>query len=179
MTRLDHNRGLAQLAEKLNVSVSEIERFVIWGNHSDTQYPDISHTTVKGQPAQKLIDEKWNNDVFIPTVAKRGAAIIAARGSSSAASAANAAIDQMRDWARGSSGGWVSMAVWTGTDSKSTPYGTTSEIYYSYPVICANGNYQIVPNVPIDQASAKRMQATNDELVKERSDAGELAVRQK
>jgi len=179
MTRLDHNRGLAQLAEKLNVSVCEIERFAIWGNHSDTQYPDISHTTVKGQPAKKLIDEKWNNDVFIPTVAKRGAAIIAARGSSSAASAANAAIDQMRDWARGSSGGWVSMAVWTGTDSKSTPYGTTSEIYYSYPVICANGNYQIVPNVPIDQASAKRMQATNDELVKERSDAGELAVRQK
>jgi len=176
MTRLDHNRGLAQLAERLNVNVSDIKNFAIWGNHSDSQFPDINNTTVKGKPARQLInDDKWVSDTFIPKVAKRGAEIIKARKSSSAASAANAAIDQMRDWTLGSNGEWVSMAVYTGDKGEKAPYGSNgvdSELYYSYPVICEGGNYKIVEGLKIDEESQRRMKATNDELVKERSDAG-------
>jgi len=176
MTRLDHNRGLAQLAKKTGCRVSEIERFCIWGNHSSTQYPDISHTQIKGKWAKELVDQKWTTDTFIPTVQQRGAAIIAARGSSSAASAANAALEHMRDWVHGTNGKWTSMGVWTG-NHRVGPYGTTPDLFYSFPVVCSKGDYAIVQNVPIDPFSAERMSKTNDELVAERRDCGELATR--
>lgn len=159
MTRLDHNRGIAQLADKLNCKVTDIERFAIWGNHSATQYPDISHAQVKGKWVKELVDEKWVKDTFIPKVQQRGAEVIAARGSSSAASAANAAIEHMRDWVKGTNGQWTSMAVWTGNGNVGD-YGTGSDIYYSFPVVCAGGEYTIVQNVPIDKFSADRMQKT-------------------
>jgi len=175
MTRLDHNRGLAQLAQKTNCLVTEIERFAIWGNHSSTQYPDVSHTQIKGKWAKDLVDAAWVKDTFIPKVQQRGAAIIAARGSSSAASAANAAIEHMRDWVQGTNGQWTSMAVWTG--EKGGPYGAAADIYYSYPVVCQNGQYTVVQNVPVDKFSAERMEATNKELVAEKKDVGPLAQR--
>eukprot|EP01089_Gocevia_fonbrunei_P021682 TRINITY_DN850_c0_g1_i1.p1 TRINITY_DN850_c0_g1~~TRINITY_DN850_c0_g1_i1.p1 ORF type:complete len:430 (+),score=118.88 TRINITY_DN850_c0_g1_i1:75-1364(+) len=177
MTRLDHNRGLAQLADKLNVTVNDITNFAIWGNHSDTQFPDVNSTLIKGSPAVQSLDAKWVSDTFIPTVATRGKAIIGARGASSAASAASAAIDQMRDWALGTNGKWTSMAVWTGSDSKTTPYGVSSDIYYSFPVVCSGGKYEIVKDVKINEDSKKRMKATDAELVAERNDAGDLAKR--
>jgi malate dehydrogenase len=177
MTRLDHNRGIAQLAEKLQCKVTDIERFAIWGNHSATQYPDISHTQVKGKWAKELVDEKWVKDVFIPKVQQRGAEIIAARGSSSAASAANAAIEHMRDWVKGTNGQWTSMGVWTG-NAKVGDYGTTPDIYYSFPVVCAESEYIIVQNVPIDKFSAERLQKTNDELVSEKKAVGDMCKRQ-
>jgi len=177
MTRLDHNRGIAQLADKLNVKVTEIERFAIWGNHSATQYPDVSNAQVNGKWVKDLVDEKWTKDFFIPKVQKRGAEIIEARGSSSAASAANAAIEHMRDWVKGTNGQWTSMGVWTG-NGKAGDYGTTPDIYYSFPVVCAEGEYTIVQNVPVDKFSADRMQKTNDELVSERDAIGDLAKRQ-
>jgi malate dehydrogenase len=177
MTRLDHNRGIAQLADKLNCKVTDIERFAIWGNHSATQYPDISHTQVKGKWVKELVDEKWVKDTFIPKVQQRGAEIIAARGSSSAASAANAAIEHMRDWVKGTNGQWTSMGVWTGNGNVGD-YGTTPDIYYSFPVVCADGEYTVVQNVPVDKFSADRMQKTNDELVSEKSAIGDLAKRQ-
>ncbi|ELR24097.1 malate dehydrogenase [Acanthamoeba castellanii str. Neff] len=176
MTRLDHNRGIAQLADKLKCKVTDIERFAIWGNHSATQYPDISHTQINGKWAKDLVDEKWVKDTFIPDVQQRGAAIIAARGSSSAASAANAAIEHMRDWVKGTNGQWTSMGVWTG-NGKVGDYGTSPDIYYSFPVVCADGEYTIVQNVPVDKFSAERMQKTNDELVSEKNGVGELAKR--
>jgi len=179
MTRLDHNRGLAQLAEKLSVTVNDIQKFAIWGNHSDTQFPDINNTVIKGQPAVKQVDSKWVSDTFIPTVATRGKAIIQARGASSAASAASAAIDQMRDWVLGSNGEWTSMAVWTGEDASKTPYGVSPDLFYSFPVITSGGKYEIVQNVPLNEDSKRRLKVTNDELVAEKRDAGELAVRQK
>jgi malate dehydrogenase len=175
MTRLDHNRGLAQLAQKVNCKVTDIERFAIWGNHSSTQYPDLSHTQVKGKWAKEMVDDKWIRETFIPKVQQRGAAIIAARGSSSAASAANAAIEHMRDWVLGTNGRWTSMAVWTGTNGGD--YGASADIYYSYPVVCEGGRYAIVQNLPVDKFSAERMQATNDELVAEKKDVGALATR--
>jgi len=175
MTRLDHNRGLAQLALKTNSQVKDIDRFAIWGNHSSTQYPDVSHTTINGKWAKDSIDAAWIKDTFIPKVQQRGAAIIAARGSSSAASAANAAVEHMRDWVHGTNGKWTSMGVWTGYGSGA--YGTAEDIYYSYPVVVDNGRYTIVQNVPIDKFSAERMQITNDELVAEKKDVGELAQR--
>jgi len=175
MTRLDHNRGIAQLAQRTNCLVTEIERFAIWGNHSSTQYPDVSHTQIKGKWAKDLVDAAWVKDTFIPKVQQRGAAIIAARGSSSAASAANAAIEHMRDWVLGTHGKWTSMAVWTG--DKDTPYGVDRDIYYSFPVICLHGQYTVVQNVPIDKFSAERMDATNKELAAEKKDVGALAQR--
>jgi len=175
MTRLDHNRGLAQLSQKTNSLVTEIERFAIWGNHSSTQYPDISHTQIKGKWAKDLVDAAWIKDEFIPKVQQRGAAIIAARGSSSAASAANAAIEHMRDWVHGTNGQWTSMAVWTG--EKGGPYGAGADIYYSYPVVCQGGQYTVVQNVPVDKFSAERMEATNKELLAEKKDVGPLAQR--
>jgi len=177
MTRLDHNRGVAQLAEKLNCKVTDIERFAIWGNHSATQYPDVSHTQVKGKWVKELVDEKWVRDFFIPKVQKRGSEVIDTRGSSSAASAANAAIEHMRDWVKGTNGQWTSMAVWTG-NAKVADYGTGPELYYSFPVVCADGEYSIVQNVPIDKFSAERMSKTNEELLSEKNTIGHLAKRQ-
>jgi len=164
MTRLDHNRGLAQLAEKANCKVTDIERFAIWGNHSATQYPDISHCMINGKVAKDVIkDDKWVKDTFITTVQQRGAAIINARGASSAASAASSAIDHMHDWMLGTNGKWISMAV-----PSDGSYGMDKGIWYSFPVVTRNGDYMIVPNLPCDEFSKEKMDATRKELVSER-----------
>lgn len=164
MTRLDHNRALSQLAEKTGVHHSKIRKMTIWGNHSSTQYPDISHTTVDGKKASDLVDQGWYRDTFIPTVQKRGAAIIAARGASSAASAASAAIDHMRSWALGTSeGDWVSMAV-----PSDGSYGIKDGVIYSFPCTCKNGDYTIVTGLDLDDFSKGQMQATEQELREER-----------
>ncbi len=165
LTRLDHNRALAQLAEKTGAPVGDIRRVIIWGNHSTTQYPDIHHATVRGEAAMKLVDEKWMVDVFIPRVAKRGAEIIDARGASSAASAANAAIGHMRDWVLGTpEGDWTSMAV-----ASDGSYGIAPGLVYSYPVTTKNGEYAIVTDLPIDAFSRERMDLTRQELEEERA----------
>ncbi len=165
LTRLDHNRALAQLAEKTGAPVGDIRRVIIWGNHSTTQYPDIHHATVRGEAAMKLVDEKWMVDVFIPRVAKRGAEIIDARGASSAASAANAAIGHMRDWVLGTpEGDWTSMAV-----ASDGSYGIAPGLVYSYPVTTKNGEYTIVPDLPINAFSRERMDLTRQELEEERA----------
>jgi malate dehydrogenase len=165
MTRLDHNRAIAQLAAKAGCHVSEVKRMTIWGNHSATQYPDIHHATVKGKAASKLVDKGWLTDSFIPTVQQRGAAIIKARGASSAASAASAAIDHMRDWALGSpEGDWVSMGI-----PADGSYGIDEGVIYSYPVRCSKGAYEIVQDLQIDDFSRARMQATEKELREERA----------
>ncbi len=170
MTRLDHNRALAQLAEKTGSHVTRIRRLIIWGNHSSTQYPDLSHATVDGKPARTLVDEQWMTSTFIPVVQQRGAAIIKARGSSSAASAASAAIDHVRDWVAGTAeGDWTSMAV-----PSDGSYGVKEGIIYSYPVTCRNGAYQIVPGLSIDAFSRERMQATEQELREERAGVKDL-----
>jgi len=155
MVRLDHNRALAQLAEKTGTHVSELQRVTIWGNHSSTQYPDLHHATVKGKPALSLIDIGWYRDQFIPVVQQRGAAIIKARGASSAASAASAAIDHMRDWLLGTpDGDWVSMAV-----PSDGSYGIPVGVIYGYPVTCMNGEYQIVQGLEIGDAAKQRLLA--------------------
>lgn len=165
LTRLDHNRALAQLAEKTGAPVSDIRRVIIWGNHSTTQYPDIHHATVRGESAMKLVDEKWMVDAFIPRVAKRGAEIIDARGASSAASAANAAIEHMRDWVLGTpEGDWTSMAV-----ASDGSYGIAPGLVYSYPVMTKNAEYAIVPDLPINAFSRERMDLTRQELEEERA----------
>ncbi len=165
MTRLDHNRALAQLAKKTDAHVNDIRNMTIWGNHSATQYPDISNATVKGQAASGLVDEAWLSDEFIPVVQQRGAAIIEARGASSAASAASAAIDHMHDWALGTpDDDWVSMAI-----PADGSYGIEPGIVYSYPVRCANGSYEIVQGLEIDNFSRSRMDATETELREERA----------
>ena len=165
LTRLDHNRALAQLAEKTGAPVGDIRRVIIWGNHSTTQYPDIHHATVRGESAMKLVDQKWMVDAFIPRVAKRGAEIIDARGASSAASAANAAIEHMRDWVLGTpEGDWTSMAV-----ASDGSYGIAPGLVYSYPVMAKNGEYTIVPDLPINAFSRERMDLTRQELEEERA----------
>lgn len=165
MTRLDHNRAIAQLAAKTDSHVSEVQCMTIWGNHSATQYPDISHASVAGTPATGLVDRAWLTDEFIPVVQQRGAAIIKARGASSAASAASAAIDHMRDWALGSpSNDWVSMAV-----PSDGSYGIDPGVIYSYPVRCSGGRYEIVQDLEIDEFSRARMDATDAELREERA----------
>ena len=170
MTRLDHNRALSQLAEKTGSHVNDIKKMTIWGNHSATQYPDISQCTVKGQAATSLVDQGWYRDTFIPTVQQRGAAIIKARGASSAASAASSAIDHMRDWALGTSeGDWVSMAV-----PADGSYGISEGVIYSYPCVCKNGDYEIVQGLPIDEFSRGKMAATDQELREERSSIEDL-----
>ena len=170
MTRLDHNRAISQLAAKTGASVNEIRQMTVWGNHSATQYPDIDHCTVGGKPAAKLVDEQWVREDFIPTVQQRGAAIIKARGLSSAASAASAAIDHVRDWALGSAtGDWVSMAV-----PSDGSYGIAEGIVYSFPVRCANGRYEIVKDLAISDFSRERMGATEKELLEERNDVRDL-----
>jgi malate dehydrogenase len=170
MTRLDHNRALAQLAHKTGTHVSQVKKMIIWGNHSATQYPDVSHATVDGKPAKSLVDQKWLDESFIPVVQQRGAAVIKARGSSSAASAASAALDHIRTWALGTAeGDWVSMGV-----PSDGSYGIPAGVIYSYPVTCRNGEYQIVPGLAIDEASRKRMSVTENELKEEREGVKDL-----
>ena len=165
MTRLDHNRAAAQLAQKTGKHVSDIQRMTIWGNHSATQYPDVNHATVDGTAANDLVDQQWLADEFIPVVQQRGAAIIAARGASSAASAASAAIDHMRDWALGTAGdNWVSMAI-----PADGSYGIEPGIIYSYPVRCSDGKYEIVQDLSVSEFSRERMDATETELREERA----------
>lgn len=164
MTRLDHNRALAQLADKTNSTVNDIENMVIWGNHSSTQYPDLHNTKVSGKGALDLVDQGWYAGDFIPTVQQRGAAIIKARGASSAASAASAAVDHMRDWALGSNGQWVSMAV-----ASDGSYGIEEGVVYSYPCVCKDGDFEVVQGLDVNEFSRERMDATNTELREERA----------
>lgn len=165
MTRLDHNRAMAQLAEKTDCQVTDILQMTIWGNHSATQYPDIHHASVAGKAATELVDEAWLADDFIPTVQQRGAAIINARGASSAASAASAAIDHMHDWALGTpADDWVSMAI-----PADGSYGIEEGIVYSYPVRCVTGKYEIVQGLDVSAFSRERMAATEAELREERA----------
>jgi malate dehydrogenase len=165
MTRLDHNRAKAQLAAKTDSHVSDIRQMTIWGNHSATQYPDITYATVNGKAAGDLVDQSWLTDEFIPVVQQRGAAIIKARGASSAASAASAAIDHVRDWALGSPGDdWVSMAV-----PADGSYGIEPGVIYSFPVRCSGGDYAIVQGLDVGDFSRERMTATDKELREERA----------
>jgi malate dehydrogenase len=170
MMRLDENRAKTQLARKAAMPVSTVSNMAIWGNHSATQYPDISHTVVNGKPAKSLVDQKWLEETFIPVVQQRGAAIIKARGASSAASAASAAIDHIHDWFQGTPAGeWVSMAV-----PSDGSYGIKEGVIYSYPVTIKDGNYQIVQGLSVDEFSRKRMDATDKELREERDGVKEL-----
>jgi malate dehydrogenase len=170
MTRLDHNRALSQLAAKTGSHVNDIQRMIIWGNHSATQYPDINHCLVKGQAARTLVDQDWIEKDFIPTVQQRGAAIIKARGASSVASAASAAIDHIRDWFRGSPQG-DSLSMGIPSDGS---YGIPEGVIYSYPVICRGGQYEIVQGLDIDAFSRARMDATHQELLEERDGVKDL-----
>jgi malate dehydrogenase len=170
MTRLDHNRAMSQLANKTGSHVNDIKKMIIWGNHSATQYPDISHATIAGKPAKAMVDQGWLEGDFIPTVQQRGAAIIKARGASSAASAASAAIDHIRDWALGTpKGDWVSMGI-----PSDGSYGIESGVIYSYPVTCSGGKYEIVQGLEIDEFSRARMDATDVELREERDGVKDL-----
>ncbi len=170
MLRLDHNRALSQLAAKAGVAVGDIEKMVVWGNHSPTMYPDIRFATVNGKSLQdKISDADWNANTFIPTVGKRGAAIIEARGLSSAASAANAAIDHIHDWVLGSDGKWVTMGV-----PSDGSYGIPEGIIYGVPVTTANGEYTRIENLAIDDSSRQRMDKTLAELEEERAGVAHL-----
>jgi malate dehydrogenase len=169
MVRLDHNRALSQLAAKTGAHSTDVDKMIIWGNHSSTQYPDITSTTVKGKSAKSLVDQTWIETDFIPTVQQRGAAIIKARGASSAASAASAAVDHMRDWALGSNGKWVSMGI-----PSDGSYGIKPGVVYGYPVTTKNGQYEIVQDLPIDAFSRARMDATEKELREERAAVEDL-----
>lgn len=173
MTRLDHNRAMAQLAAKVDAPVSDITKMTIWGNHSTTQYPDLFHCEVGGRNAAELVDDQaWLENDFIPTVAKRGAAIIEARGASSAASAANAAIDHVRNWHLGTpAGDWVSMAV-----PSDGSYGVPEGIISSFPCTCSGGEYSIVQGLDIDDFSRARIDASAAELVEERDAVKELGL---
>ena len=160
----------AQLGAKTGAAVRDVRRMTIWGNHSATQYPDVSHATVGGRPVPSLVDEAWVRDQFIPTVQQRGAAIIKARGASSAASAASAAIDHMRDWHLGTApGNFISMAV-----PADGSYGIEEGVVYSYPVTCSGGDYQVVQGLTIDEFSRQRMEATEKELREERDGVKDL-----
>ncbi len=172
MTRLDHNRAIAQLAQKTGTAVTDVTNMTIWGNHSTTQYPDLFHAKVKGQPAIELVDQEWYASEYIPTVAKRGAAIIDARGASSAASAANAAIGHMHDWVLGTpEGDWVSMSV-----PSDGSYGVPEGIISSFPCTCAGGDYEIVQGLEIDDFSRERIDASAAELMEERQAVSELGL---
>ena len=165
MLRLDHNRALSQLANKLNKPVADIEKLVVWGNHSPTMYPDYRFATIDGKSVKDAInDAAWNKDVFIPTVGKRGAAIIDARGLSSAASAANAAIDHIHDWVLGTNGKWVTMGI-----ASKGEYGIPADVIYGFPVICENGEYKMVEGLEIDEFSRERMTHTLNELLEEQA----------
>ena len=172
MTRLDHNRAIAQIAAKTSVSVNDVKMMTIWGNHSATQYPDLFHAEVNGTSAVDLVDHDWLDSDFIPTVQKRGAAVIAARGLSSAASAANAAVDHMRTWALGTvEGDWVSMAI-----ASDGSYGAPEGIITSYPVTCSDAQYSIVDGLDIDEYSRSKIEASWSELVEERDVVAELGL---
>ena len=170
MTRLDHNRALAQMSEKTGVHHGLIRKMVIWGNHSSTQYPDIRFAQVDGTPATELVDQGWYRETFIPVVQQRGAAIIKARGASSAASAAAAAIDHIRSWSIGTrEGDWVSMAV-----PADGSYGIEPGVIYSYPCVCRDGGYEIVQGLEVDEFSRNRMDASDQELREERAAVEDL-----
>jgi malate dehydrogenase len=170
MVRLDHNRALSQLAEKTGTHVNDLRKAIIWGNHSATQYPDLHHATVNGKPALSLVDQAWYRDTFIPVVQQRGAAIIKARGASSAASAGSAALDHVRDWVLGTpSGDWVSMGV-----PSDGSYGIPEGVIYGYPVTCSNGKYEIVQGLEVNEFSRSRMGATHKELLEERDGVKDL-----
>jgi malate dehydrogenase len=170
MLRLDHNRSLSQLATKSGRPVGSIEKLIVWGNHSPTMYPDYRFATSDGQPLKALInDENWNRTAFLPTVGKRGAAIIAARGLSSAASAANAAIDHMHDWILGSGGKWVTMGI-----ASDCSYGIPKDVIYGFPVTTSQGEYTLVQGLEIDAFSREKMDATLKELEEERAGVASL-----
>mgnify|MGYP006145355751 FL=1 len=169
MMRLDHNRAIAQLANKAGKHNTDVDGLIIWGNHSATQYPDINHATVAGSKATDLVDEAWTLEEFIPTVQQRGAAIIKARGLSSAASAANAAIEHIRDWALGTSGKIVSMGI-----HSDGSYGVEEGLIYSFPVICEGGNYEIVQGLQISEVSQTLMDKSEAELKEERDAVASL-----
>ncbi|MEP6882113.1 MAG: malate dehydrogenase [Dokdonella sp.] len=170
MVRLDHNRAISQLAEKTGALNTDIAKVTIWGNHSSTQFPDIHQTTVKGKPALSLVDQAWYADTFIPLVQQRGAAIIKARGASSAASAASAAIDHMRDWTHGTAAGdWVSMGI-----PSDGSYGVEPGVIFGYPVTIKNGKYEIVQGLEVNAFSKERIDATEKELREERAAVEQL-----
>ena len=170
MLRLDHNRALSQIAAKTGKPVAAIEKLCVWGNHSPTMYADYRFATIGGQSVKAMIgDDAWNKDTFLPTVGKRGAAIIEARGLSSAASAANAAIDHMRDWALGTGGKWTTMGI-----PSDGSYGIPQDVMYGYPVTCANGEYKIVQGLEVDAFSRERMDFTLKELLEERDGVSHL-----
>jgi len=170
MTRLDHNRAISQLAAKTGTHSTDISKMIIWGNHSATQYPDMHHCLINGEAAIGKVDKTWMNDEFIPTVQQRGTAIIKARGASSAASAGSAAMDHLRSWALGTpAGDWVSMAV-----PSDGSYGIAEGVMYSYPCTCANGRYEIVQGLDINEFSREKMQVTDMELREERDAVREL-----
>jgi malate dehydrogenase len=170
LTRLDHNRAIYQIAEKSGNRIADVLKMTIWGNHSTTQVPDISHSSISGAAATSIIDNAWTENDFIPTVAKRGGAVIAARGSSSAASAANGIIDHMHDWVLGTAeGDWVSMAV-----PSDGSYGITEGIIFSYPVTCKNGDYSIVQDLEISDFIAAKMKESEAELIEERDTCSDL-----
>lgn len=170
MTRLDHNRALAQLSLKTGVPIADIHRVIIWGNHSTTQYPDLHHALAGGRPALECVPESWYREHFIPLVQKRGAAVIEARGASSAASAANAALHHMRDWVQGIPGGdWTSMGVYSDGS-----YGISKGLMYSFPVRCQGGEWEIVPDLDINEFSRQMMEESAAELDKERQAVSEL-----
>lgn len=170
LTRLDHNRAIYQLAEKSGTDIASVKKMTIWGNHSVTQVPDISFTEIDGANAADKVDATWAKEEFIPTVAKRGAAVIAARGASSAASAANAILDHMRDWCLGSeSGDWVSMAV-----PSDGSYGVEKGLIYSYPVVCKDGDYEIVQDLDVTDFIKGKMVESETELKEERDTVSDL-----
>lgn len=172
MTRLDHNRACAQLAARTGHHVNTVRRMTIWGNHSATQYPDLSQATVDGKAAAELVDKDWARGEFITTVQQRGASVIKARGTSSAASAANAALEHMRDWAHGTpEGDWVSMAV-PGDGS----YGSPEGVFFSYPVRCEDGDWEIVRGLDLDDFSQEKIRITGEELLDERAAASNLML---
>ena len=170
MTRLDHNRAISQVSEKTGSPVTDIRKVIIWGNHSATQYPDLNHATIAGKPAMAQLDQAWVRDQFIPRVQKRGAEVIEARGLSSAASAAYAGLDHMRDWVHGSADGdWISMGI-----PSDGSYGIPEGIIYSYPCVCRDGAYEIVQGLDVDDFSREKMDATRAELEEERDAVKDL-----
>ena len=170
MTRLDHNRSMTQIAQKTNKSINDVKRMTIWGNHSATQYPDLHHSLIDGVAAMDLVEQAWYENDFIPVVQQRGAAIIKARGASSAASAANAAIAHMRSWALGSDAAdWISMGVYSDGS-----YGITAGLIYSFPCVCKDGDWQIVQGLEINDFSRAKMTATQTELLEERDAVAHL-----
>jgi malate dehydrogenase len=170
MMRLDHNRAVSQLAAKTGTHTTKIEKMVVWGNHSSTQYPDISYALVEGEPAVNKVDDAWYKNDFIPTVQQRGAAIIKARGASSAASAASAAVDHMRDWVLGSNGRWVSMGV----HSAGNTYSIEEDIIFSFPIVCENGQWKEISGLQVNEFSRERLTATQNELLQEKAAIADL-----